>query len=327
MNNRILPEESDILTEIGDHQFPQDVESVITVYEDTVGERDRFLWKWAHNLFPRFTLSCVPSQDVTSLQDTKLLMLMFVSILDDLAEKNTDLATFHEARKIPFEYQEPDLKREHVNTDILRFAEDVWDKVQATVATSPSQQKFSEILVFDFAQVINAIQYSYLLNTVPEIVNLSELYTYDSHNMMVFVFADIDLLFSPSFDPGELAKLRQVLTHAQRMTRIGNWITTWERELSEGDISSGIVVYCIEQGIIDQTQVKRIITDSDQHMTDAIVALIHEQDIETVFLDQWKDELSMARELNTDLDSVDIEAYLDGIEMVMEYHFASRGLK
>jgi hypothetical protein len=56
--------------------------------------------------------------------------------------------------------------------------------------------------------------------------NVTETNTYDCNNMMFFTYVNTDLMHSPSFDRNELAELRQIVLRAQRMARIGNWVTT-----------------------------------------------------------------------------------------------------
>ena len=145
--------------------------------------------------------------------------------------------------------------------------------------------------------------------------------------MMIFGFADVDLVHSPNFDRTELSTLRRVIDHAQRMARIGNWITTWERELFERDFTSGIIVHAMENDVVTLAELRSIQENETETDVKMLIETIDDHAIEKVFLNQWHEELAAARELADDIDSVDIEDYLDGIEVVMEYHLASRGLK
>ncbi|PSQ15271.1 hypothetical protein BRD00_14950 [Halobacteriales archaeon QS_8_69_26] len=312
---------------VRDHTLPPAVSGVVDEYDARVGDRDRFLWKWAHHLFPKFTLSSVPDGDVEPLRDRKLLGLIFVSVLDDVAEKCGDRITFEEATKVPFDDRSVNHDREGVDREALSFLSDVWDRFAPGVADGPRAGEFEDVFQFDFRQVLNAIDYSYVGNQDLEFVNGSELRTYESHNMMVFAFADIDLIHSPSFDRSDLSTLRRVLERAQRMVRIGNWITTWERELREGDFTSGVVVYARENGIVSAEELRGLREDPDEAAVAAVASAIRDEDVEDVFMRRWQRELTLARRHEGATDSVDVGAYLDGVETVMEYHLASRGLK
>ncbi|WP_436926705.1 hypothetical protein [Halosimplex amylolyticum] len=187
--------------------------------------------------------------------------------------------------------------------------------------------EFAEIIRFDLKQVLNAIDYSYIANQNLEFLTRSELQNYDAHNMMLYGFADIDLIYSPTFDRAELSAFRRVIERAQRMVRIGNWVTTWERELAEGDFTSGIVAYALEHDVVSSEDLRALQDDGDVDDAEAIAETIRTHDVEEVFFRQWCDELAVARTHESKIESVNVSSYLNGIETVMEYHLASRGLK
>ncbi len=315
------------IEEIQNHELPPNCLRLVELYDEIVGDRNRFLWKWAHNLFPKLTLSSVDVGDVGKLQDAKLRALMFVSILDDIGEMHQDHATFQEAAKIPFDHQTVNYDRDTVDSEVLTFANDVWRQFSPTLTDGPLANEFAEIVQFDMKQVLNAIDYSYVANQNIEFVTESELQTHDAHNMMLYIFADIDLIHSPGFDRAELSTLRRLIEHAQRMVRIGNWVTTWEREVHEGDFISGIIAHAIDENTVSADELRATRDDDTQPDAEAIVEIIQGHDVEDVFLRQWEDERAAARRFEDEFDTVDAGAYLDGIESVMEYHLASRGLK
>ncbi|WP_232702357.1 hypothetical protein [Halobacterium wangiae] len=315
------------LERVQNHPLPEHVRPLVDSYETLIGDRDRFLWKWAHHLFPKFTLSTVPPEYAEHSRDAKLLGLLFVSVLDDVAEKHMEWATFDEAAKLPFEHQSTNYAREGVDRDALAFASEVWDQFSARLRDGPRSAEFADIVQFDLKQVVNAMDYSYLANQNLDAVTESEVQTYDAHNMMLFGFVDVDLAYSPEFDRADLATLRRVVDRAQRMVRIGNWVTTWEREVAEGDFTSGVVAHALEHELVSPEQLRASRADGGEHEVGAIIGTIHDHDVEDVFLRQWTEERDAAREFEGELASVDVGSYLDGIETVMEYHLMSRGLK
>lgn len=74
--------------------------------------------------------------------------------------------------------------------------------------------------------------HSYLANQYPYLFNTDEPWRYDVYNTMLFVYAAVDLAYSPSFETTDLSQLRRTPVRAQRTAWIGNRITTWKRELS-----------------------------------------------------------------------------------------------
>ena len=312
---------------VREHDLPERVAGVVDAYEEAVGDRDPFLWRWAHHLFPKFTLSSVPPEHAARVREGKLVGLMFVSVLDDVAEKHGDRATFEEAAKLPFDHLAVDRTRAGVDRDVLDFAGRLWERFQPFLRGAARSGEFREIVHFDVKQVVNAIDYSFVANHDVEFLNGSELRTYEAHNMMLFAFADVDLVHSPAFDRSDLSTLRRVIERAQRMVRIGNWITTWERELYESDFTSGIVVYALENDVVSIDDLLALKGETDDAAVEAVADRIRDHDVEDVFLRRWEGELAAARSYDGHVGSVDVGAYLDGIESVMQYHLASRGLK
>jgi hypothetical protein len=145
--------------------------------------------------------------------------------------------------------------------------------------------------------------------------------------MLMFVYADIDLANASSFDSSELSLLRQVTDRTQRMARIGNWLSTWKRELGEGDWCSGVVVHALESDIVSQKQLQAIRNQPTDATIDPVVDAIGDSGIEDYFLNRWQAEYEDASRFEPDIESVDIDAYLEGFETILRYHVASEGKK
>ncbi|WP_158059334.1 hypothetical protein [Halorussus halophilus] len=308
-------------------ELPNGVRTLVEEYEETVGERDRFLWQWLYFMFPAVTLSCVDSTFEERVRDQKLLASLFVVLLDDLGERQMDRPTFEEASKIPSPHQRCRPEREAVNEEYVAFAERVWEAFEEQLATAPRYSDFESIFEFDVKQNLNAIDYSYTVNQHLEMATLDEVTTYDCHNMMLFTYVNIDLMHSPSFDRGELASLRQVVSRAQRMARVGNWVTTWERELREGDYSSGVVVYALENDIVDREELYKLSAGRFGPGCDELVERIQNRGVEEMFLDEWHQNHEEIEQIQSQLTSVDVDSFLSGMEKLLSYHLASRGLK
>jgi hypothetical protein len=138
--------------------------------------------------------------------------------------------------------------------------------------------------------------------------------------MVMFPYADVDLMFAPTFEMAEFGAVRDLLWDLQEMARIGNWLTTWERELVEDDYTAGVVVFALEEGIVTPDEL------GETEVTD-IVARIRAHDVEDLFRERWADRYRTVSERQFDADSVDLDALVSGMETVYEYHVASRGLK
>jgi hypothetical protein len=311
---------------VNDVTLPPTARNFADRYDRVVGDRDRFLWKWIHNLFDTFTLTSVPSRVRGAVYEQKTLLTMFVTVLDDLAESDADRDTFDVGRWIPFEVDAAErggAATDEVDGEVVDYLADLWDEIDAAIRDAPRYAEFVDLFEYDLRQTCNAMAYSGLVNDNPAIANRAETERHDAYNMTMFPYAGIDLMHSPSFDRSELGALRSILCDLQQMARIGNWVTTWERELAEGDISSGVVVCALRRGVIDYEE----IAEADARDVERLADRIRSQGIESEFTREWELRDRTVRKRTRELESVDAERIVDGIETVMNHHLASEGHK
>jgi hypothetical protein len=142
---------------------------------------------------------------------------MFVTLLDNLAEVGHDRDTFEEACQIPYRAETVNLDRDSLDADQLRFIQRVWDTFERGIEDAPEHDEYRDIFDCDLRQTLTAIDYSCVLNDYVEMANMAEIEHYDPYNMLMFPYADIDLMYSPAFDADDLATLRSVIWELQRM--------------------------------------------------------------------------------------------------------------
>jgi hypothetical protein len=114
------------------------------------------------------------------------------------------------------------------------------------------------LLKFDNEQVMVAMRYALLANQCPGLLNVIEHDLYQPNNMQMIFMASVDLCASPDFNPDELGIAREIFWHAQRMGRIGNMITTWEREVLDRDFTSGIFAFAVHRGILSAADLRNL---------------------------------------------------------------------
>jgi hypothetical protein len=308
--------------EIRSVTLPPKVSRLADEYDRLFEERDRFLWKWIYSLFPAFTLSSVDDEYADRVRAQKTLLTMYVTVLDDVVEHRGDRRTFDAARTrrrtetTPHEF----IDDPAVDDDTLAFVDRVWRTFTADLEDAPRRDDYSDVFEYDLEQTMNAIAYSDVLNENPRVANLTGAKRYDSHNMVMFPYADVDLMYSPDFAAADFGKVRDLLWDLQEMARIGNWLTTWEREIGEGDYTAGIVVFAVQEGIVTPAEL-------ETEDPDVIVDRIKGHDIEQRFRDRWAQQYRVLKEREFEADTVDLDRLVDGMETVFEYHMASRGLK
>jgi hypothetical protein len=308
------------VSRVRDVDLPPRVATLADEYERRIGLRDRFLWQWIYDLFDAFTLSCVPAGRRAEVTAHKTVLTMFVTVVDDVADRQGDATTFAQARRVPFAPGTVDADAPGVETETVEFLEELYASFSAGLAGAPRSDEFDDVFEFDLRGTLTGIEYARVLNDNPEMANLRGSRHYGPFNMAMFPYADVDLAFSPSFRTSDLGPLRSLLYDLQQLARIGNWVTTWERELAEGDVSAGVVVEAVERGVLDPASAG---AGADETLVDRI----REHGIERAFREEWDDRYDDLTESDHGLDSVDGDALVRGMETVMHHHEASCGYK
>ncbi|MBW3596864.1 MAG: hypothetical protein KY475_06255 [Planctomycetes bacterium] len=285
-----------------------------------VGRRNPYLWNWCRQAVEITTLPCVPAEWKSELCDTKTLGVMWDVMLDDLADQNGDGRLMEELLRLP-QYGEADLtpysSRER---EYAQFTCDLWREIMRRVRRLPRFAEFEDLLRFDYLQLCNVMRYSHLLNRHPELLNLVEHDSYTPHNMHIMICSTIDVMASPDFQAIEFGKLREVVWNAQWMGRIGNLVTTWQRELGENDFTSGVYARAVACGDLtlgqlyggDRAAIEKAILDGG-----------HEEH----YLQRWRKHHAFLLSDEARLESFDVRRLAAGLEQLICLHLGSRGYK
>lgn len=299
--------------------LPDPVDSFADEYAALFDDRDRFLWRWIYSLFPAFTLSSVAPSARQRVRTQKTILTMYVTVLDDIVDQHDDLRTLEEARRLVYAPDTVERERVGVTSDQFSFIETLWSEFQSGLTGAPRYSEFEEILEYDVRQTTNAMHYSALLNRNPRIANLDGARRYDAHNMVMFPYADVDLMVSPQFALEDFGAVRDLLWDLQELARIGNWLTTWRREVHEGDHTAGIVVEALQEGVITPNELRNAPSE--------VIGAIVRNGIEQRFRERWEQKYRDVTAQEFEATSVDLDALVDGMETVFEYHQASEGHK
>ncbi len=315
-----------LLSDVYSHELPPVLEDLVMEYQELKVSRPPFMWKWVHKLAPQNTLPCVPEEYRDAVPIDKTLLILYVTLLDDVLEKRRDVATFDVVASIPFSRRSRDWDASKCDKAYVEFTQCVWDTVETRIARAPAYETYLDLFRYDIKQAINAIEYSDLVIQHPELATVHDLEQYESHNMVMYAYADIDLMHSPTEVQSDQAVLREAIWHAQQMARIGNWLSTWRRELAEGDCSSGVVVYALENDIISHSDVS-VDESETERSTELLIEAIEDAGVEHVFFQRWDRHYEIVVDLNTELTTMDLTPFIEGLEEVLRYHLASTGLK
>lgn len=297
--------------------IPANLQSWITRYRH-VGERESYLWRWCLFAVDCMTLSSVDRELRTEVRDTKFLVGMFNCLIDDVVDRDHNprlfrslLSLLHGAKPQGDNEQEQRL---------VEFVASVWNEIWRKARLFPRFQEFQSLLEFDLRQLTIAVEHSDLTSQLPEMVNRIEHDLYSAHGMMVTIAATLDLMSSPGFNRNDLSALRSLLWHAESMARIGNLVSTWEREIDDDDFTSGVFMEALWRGLVTHDQLR-----SDNR--DELVKVIVRSDIEADFLRKWEHHRTQVRRLGAALKSIDIEDYIGRLDQLLESELFSHGRK
>ncbi|HEX7859745.1 MAG TPA: hypothetical protein VF773_05425 [Verrucomicrobiae bacterium] len=314
------PEVAQIIAEIKQVTFSPYIQEWIRSYE-SVGQRGRFLWQWCLKGVRMTTMPSVEPELRSHVVETKLLGILFCSLIDDIADREQDaemleMAVAASSNQWAVERLEFWQGRRRT---YLEMISSVWNEVWTRCQSYPRFRDFEPLLKFDNEQVMIAMRYALLSNQCPGLLNVIEHDLYQPNNMQMMFMASVDLCASPLFNQDELGIAREVFWHAQRMGRIGNMITTWEREVLDRDFTSGIFAFAIHRGILSAADLRNLPAHE-------IMTALEAHDCQEHFIREWKaHRAQMLRKLKR-VKSVDLMPYLNGVEELFRTHLGSRGL-
>jgi len=266
---------------------------------DRVGRRNLYLWRWCLHGIELTTFTDVAESFRTHLHDSKLLSVILCVLFDDVADRHgrTELLeTLIQSASNRVRAPAPGIcADEHEYVDITRR---LWSEYESRVRRYPQYGVFERLWRFDLLQFLNTMRYAHLVNSQPGLLNLTEHDIYTPHNMLMVSFSTLDLMCVPHFQTAELGHLREAMWHSQAMGRIGNVLSTWRRELSESDYSSGMFV-----------------GDPSLSMSTR----------ERLLLDKWRWHRSRCHAAAGQVRSLDLIPVLRGHDRFFDMHLASAG--
>lgn len=306
------------IEEVQKIKLPPELQKWVKEYEK-VGERDGFIWKWAYEVGSIITFPDVHRKYRKDLIKIKFFLIMFIVLLDDVADRMKDKKLLEEILKIPFgggrilSGQMNTRKRNYLNLTIA-----VWQVLEEKIKLLPYYKKFKEIIKFDIKQILNGMDYAYLINENPNLINEIESQIYLSHNTPATISYMIDLSCIPNFDMKNLKLVRKIAWYAQIMTRIANWISTWEREMKEDDFTGSLFLYASENNLFKTVRTKKEYKRN--------VYKIDKPMVERYFLKQWESLYKMIYRFGRENRSIKTKLILKTMEKLTILHLANRRL-
>ncbi len=286
-----------------------------------VGKRPAYLWKWCARAVEITTLPCVDPEHHRDVCDTKTLGVMLDVMLDDVADRGGDDELLEALLGLLNGESAGELSRFPPEVrGYAGFTAELWQELNRRARRYPRYAEFAALLRFDYQQLANVMRYSHLLNGNLDLLNLAEHDLYTPHNMHIMICSTWDLMCSPAFDRTEVGRLREALLSAQWMGRIGNLVTTWQRELGERDFTSGVYARAVSRGELTVEQLRT----ADRAVIERTILLgRHEEH----FLLRWQEHRRHLLSAAPSLHSVDLTRVVRAFERLVCLHMGSRGSK
>jgi hypothetical protein len=299
-------------------QFSPFIERWIAEYA-TVGTRDVYLWRWCLHGLNLTTLPSVTPELRASVCDAKLLSIILCVLLDDVADQHGGGALLDALLEMASCGVAPSWSKlseaEQKQGQVTRA---VWEAYWQRVSTYPYYAVYEPVLRYDLLQFFNTMRYSHLVNGRPYLLNLAEHDVYTPHNMMMISFATLDLMCSPGFPQSEVGPLREMVWHAQCMGRIGNLLSTWQREVADRDYTSGVFARALVSGDVTLDS----LAQGDAHQLESAVRLGNH---EAYFLEKWFEHRRSCHALAGHVRACDLTPVLEGHDRFFAMHLGSRG--
>jgi hypothetical protein len=282
------------------------------------GRRPPYLWRWCRYGVALTTLPCVTDALREDVCDTKVISILLDVLLDDLADRNGGEALLEHVLTLPLAPRSAPPALTPDELAYAHFTAQVWDEIYARVRRYPGFEAYAALLRFDYLQMFNTMRYAHLMNRNPALLNSLEHDLYLPPNMHMMVAGTLDLMCSPRFHADELGRLREVLWHAQCMGWIGNLCTTWERELVEGDYTSGVYARAVSVGDL---------TPADLRQGDParIRAAVRHGQHEAHFLRRWYEHREAILARRAHVRSFDVAELVSALDRLLCSQLGSRG--
>ncbi len=320
LKNLTIDEINKVINGVDQFKLPKNSRRLVDKYEK-VGQRIDFIWKWTYLLNKKLTLSSVPRKTKDQLLTTKLSTIIINALVDDIADERKNKEMWEASFNIFFnqkEYEKNLRSFTDEEVDYLKTIGYFKEFLLNNIENYPNYNKFKEVFYYDYRQFFNATLYGYLTNKNLEIINFEEARNYSSANMQIMVLLMIDLMASPSFRNEEIGLTRELFWNIQRMGRIGNSLTTLEREIKEGDYSSETFAYMISNNILKLDDLKR--------NKDYIVSKV-EKKVKRDMLIQWDKRFQRIEEFRKKISFFNVSNVLDGTKELLINHLCSEGFK
>jgi hypothetical protein len=188
-------------------------------------------------VYTAITLNTVPCSRFSELLRAKVCLGTLITLYDDFADRpsQSNPQLLEILYQLSFSNQSTVRSLLAHHDRVVEFAKSLFKEIRLILTRQPNYQMLCDVLEFDLRQFYSANQFSSLMMKHHNLNNLTENRLYSHHNMGMVIVGMFDLMAIDRLDLSELGVIREVFVLGQRLGRILNVLTTYEREVSDGD--------------------------------------------------------------------------------------------
>jgi len=300
-------------------ELPKELQQWVKKYKK-VGERGDLIWLLTWKIIKTVSLSDISTNYQESLQNVKFMITMFVILSDDIVDKNKNQRLLNELFGIAMDgHYEKSENLAFGEKKYIKFIEEIWGYIVNSIEKYPRYKEFKEIFYYDIFQILNSMNFALLVNKYHFLINKTEYWAYFPCSMQAMIYTDLHLMCDTKLKAEEFGMIREVIWKAQNMTRIGNWLSTWKREIEEKDYTSGVFAYAIDSGVLT-------IEELEQEPKAKIINRINNSKIEKELLNKWDKEYREIEKFDKKIKLINIKKFLSELESLMILHLSLKGL-
>lgn len=308
---------NELIQEVNNFSLSERLGNIVSEYSQ-LGERKMFIWKWLFMINLNWKHLNIDDKYTQNLAEVKTFYNMFIVLLDDVAEQKGREDFLHKLVSIPQEKDDEVQFSSEEEKNYYQFTKKVWEIILSDLSKYPFFLEHKEEFLFDTKQFINAVLYANLIFRKPYLISQKEFWLYIPHSMQILIDFDMDLMLTKVENNIQIGRAREVVLTLQEMGRIGNWLSTWEREVAERDYSSLVVAKAIYKGFMtldEKSDVQKAIEE------------IKKAEIEEEILNIWDDLYAKLELLSKACNLTKTNEILDKAKYLLQMHLSSRGFK
>lgn len=301
-------------------KLPEELQKWVKEYEK-VGGRDEFIWKWFFKINQEITLLGIKKEYQASLEKSRFLITILIVSIDDIFDtlQNKELLNITKY----FFNSSNQIKSARLNTkekQYIKLIIKTWKHIQKSITTFPKYKNYKDLFEFYILQALNSMHYDYLVNHNHYLINRKRAWQYSTYSMPVMIDIILNLMCASRFNTKEFSLLMEIGVNAQKMARIGNWVSTWEREVKDNDFSSGVFAYALGSGIIRLQDLKK-------QNKNKIIKKIKQAQIENTLILEWEKCYQRIFNLKNKIKIINIGKFLITLENLFMLELISKNYK